>query len=41
MDAAWSVERRRSVESAVIDYGVGNLRSVYKAVEAAGAPARW
>jgi len=25
---------------AVIDYGVGNLRNVYKALEAAGAPAR-
>jgi glutamine amidotransferase len=25
---------------AVVDYGVGNLRSVYKALEAAGAPAR-
>ena len=24
----------------VIDYGVGNLRNVYKALEAAGAPAR-
>ncbi len=24
----------------VVDYGVGNLRSVYKALEAAGAPAR-
>jgi imidazole glycerol-phosphate synthase subunit HisH len=25
---------------AVVDYGVGNLRNVYKALEAAGAPAR-
>jgi glutamine amidotransferase len=25
---------------ALVDYGVGNLRSVYKALEAAGAPAR-
>jgi len=28
------------VTIAVIDYGVGNLRNVYKALEAAGAPAR-
>jgi glutamine amidotransferase len=31
------VRGRRSI--VVIDYGVGNLRSVYKALEAAGAPA--
>ena len=34
----WSVERD-DLWVAVIDYGVGNLRNVYKALEAAGAPA--
>ena len=32
------VDGRSSI--VVIDYGVGNLRNVYKALEAAGAPAR-
>ena len=31
-DGRWSI--------VVVDYGVGNLRNVYKALEAAGAPAR-
>jgi glutamine amidotransferase len=31
---------RNDLWVAVIDYGVGNLRNVYKALEAAGAPAR-
>jgi imidazole glycerol-phosphate synthase subunit HisH len=45
-DGRWTidVERRTMVNGqwsiVVIDYGVGNLRNVYKALEAAGAPAR-
>jgi len=31
---------RTNLWIAVVDYGVGNLRNVYKALEAAGAPAR-
>jgi len=36
-DASFVVRRSSLV---IVDYGVGNLRSVYKALEAAGAPAR-
>ena len=34
-----TVDRQCNRRIAVVDYGVGNLRNVYKALEAAGAPA--
>lgn len=45
-DRRWTMDdKRRGMVNGqssivIVDYGVGNLRSVYKALEAAGAPAR-
>jgi glutamine amidotransferase len=39
-DTVRTDERARSGELVIVDYGVGNLRNVYKAVEAAGGQSR-